>query len=106
MIDMPGIGAKYQTIISLYTPTVPGIQLILGANARRVYVKFCQNGGAGNHQILPGTGFFPTAPIPPQELIVEYKWKDCPSVVSGEWYWDGVLLFSVTILECVYLGEG
>ena len=104
---MPQIGSKYTTQVTDFAATINGFQKILSSNPRRLYVKFIINGaGMINSPVVPGAGQSSYPSTPPAEFVSEYKWKDCPSIVSGEFYANISPGFNtITIIECLYTGE-
>lgn len=102
---MAATSALYQTQVSEATPPIGSWTRILAADARRYYVKFILEGGLGNvPRILPGPGQDLTVSGTNGDGTAEYHWRDCPSVVTGEWWMDGTGTMVVTIIESLYVG--
>lgn len=97
---------KVESVI--FTSDGSGQQLILKADPRRVYVKF---------RVANNSGFNFPVPYPklvPDGMTVdslttneqEYKFKDCPAIVTDEWYiFDNTLTNSIAIITETYVGD-
>lgn len=98
--------SKYQTVVTVFTASGSGFDRILTANPARLFVQFMPGpSGVQCPRPIPG-------PIPPSfgtGLIlmdsVEYKWRDSPSICSGEWYMIAGGVWQITIIESLYIGE-
>ena len=101
---MSVIQSRYQTRVSSFVFSGATVEQILTANPRRFFV-----------QIRMGTGVmlsYPPSPGPSLNVAfggfspsLDYTWKfkDCPSVVTGEFYAGGTALGTLLITECIYL---
>lgn len=102
--DLAVIASRYQTVNTVFTFDGSPTQMILRGDPKRWYVKFT-NMTITNPVVFPypgppvDTAAFFSAPF----VSAEYKYRDCPSVVTGEWYAAGGALVSVLITECLYL---
>lgn len=82
--------ADYQTVITVYVTTNVAVQRVLPINSRRWYVRFFSDSLSGFFN-----GLFPGPPMPPIPAVamtgrdMEYHFRDCPSIVGGEWYLYG-----------------
>lgn len=104
--DIAVIASRYQTVNTLFLFDGSTLQRILKANPRRWYVRFCPtNTTSLNVHPTPGPAFAPASLVTVPPLLIESKYKDCPSQCTGEWYAAGPGLTSVMISECIYLGE-
>lgn len=111
MADVPlpslaATAAMYQTQVSQSIPPASVWTRLLPADPRRYYVRFAVSGLGTTFPILPA----PAQKIAPTGVggglgASEYKWKDCPSMVAGEWYCVGDGASFVTVVTCTYIGE-
>lgn len=104
-VSMSAINAGYLTVNSIVTTAVNGLQRILRAEPRRYYLRF-QPGSATsvNGPLMPGP---PLAIVGgPFGLTIpqEWKWRDCPSIVTGEWFVDVAPGNQFVITEVWYVG--
>lgn len=99
-------GAKFITVNTPRPAVGGGFVLLLKANPRRYYVEFFATGGLGaTPGIYPGPLPDTTAAGGKGATSGPYKFKDCPSITTGEFYFfdDGVTNLFIT--ECIYTGE-
>lgn len=100
------IASQYETFNTLYVSTVNQMQRILKANPDRWYVQFqALSGGIYNSPLMPGPAILnvPSAPITRPEW--EWKYKDAPSIVTGEFYMNMGVGAQILITEVVYEGR-
>lgn len=102
---MASITARYQTRVTAVPAGTGTPYLILRADARRVFAQFFAGSGAlSNPQVLPGPPLpgvtLGSAPASPPE----WKWKDVPSITTGEFYCYNSPAVVVVAVECLYLG--
>lgn len=94
----------FQTRNTIYTGTGAGIFLVMKADPRRIFVEFQSlDGIATALTIYPGpipNGFLGVAQ---NNLPLQYKFHDCPSIVQGEFYGAVDLGLRVFISECLYV---
>jgi len=104
--DIAIISSKYRTKLSIFTAPISGIQRILLGNGRRWWVRFDTVGlAAYTNPILPASFVdFASYPSGSPTLPMEFKYTDCPSVVTGEWYAGINAGGQVLIWECLYTG--
>lgn len=81
------IAARYQTRVTIFVNAGDIVPLILAANPQRIYVKFeTWDITFGVWHVIPG----PVPQLPTGSFLEdnqgEYKFQDCPSLVTGEWY--------------------
>ena len=94
----------YQTLNTRVVFGAAGTQLLLPANARRLYLSVERITAAGVfHMLLPGPVPAGIVPVQNSSFRIEWKWRDGPSIVAGEWYAliSGACTFVTT--ECLYL---
>lgn len=106
MASMAELAALYSTVVSRFTFTPSAWQLILKANPKRVYVQFINpNAGAANIGIGPGG--IQSLPTVLYSLggITEFKFKDAPAMVTGEWYGNSSLANTIYMIEQLYNGD-
>lgn len=105
-IALSRLQSQYETRITQVTPAGTDWIRVLEADPRRLMVRFTSNGVMlGNPAVWPGPHptFTPgSAGLP---LEQEYKTKDCPSWVAGEWYARDNAGVPIYIIECLYVGE-
>jgi hypothetical protein len=99
------ISAKYQTKVTEVTGLTIEWTKIADRNPRRVYIDFRVQGGlTGQLGVIPEPG----QNITPQSFDLDprgpYLWKDCPSMVTGEWYAVSGLATGMVVIEVEYVG--
>lgn len=103
---MADVAAKYQTVVTLRPAQSAGLHRALPNNPKRFYVEFYLTQGAlSSFYICPG-------PVPAGmsnqiagEFPLKYKFSDCPSIVTGEFYANDDGAASCVIIECLYVGN-
>jgi len=103
--SLAATASLYQTKVSEVVLTGTGWDLLALADPRRYYIEFWHDFVAAAVGIVPGPGQMTT----PQGYStgsnpVAYKWRDCPSMVGGEWYAFGMIGTPIKVIECVYVG--
>lgn len=102
---MAALAAQYKTNNYIFeTWSSTSYDLVLAANPMRWYVEFQFSGGAiSQFFLVPG-------PIPNGFLnyqgtrtVAQYKFNDCPSIVTGEFYALSQMPAVLIITECVFL---
>ena len=104
--NMAALAAMYQTKSSTFEAWNNDYQLVLAANPQRFYVEFQFAGGVVSDVFLiPG-------PLPIGLLWHtlffakrEYKYYDCPSIVTGEFYCRSQMPAVLVITEVLYVGN-
>ena len=96
---MTDTASRFITRTRQVTPVGGAISLLLEADPQRWWVTFSTSGAPGEvPQIFPGpfAGDFP--PTTRATYDGPYKFHDCPSVVTGEWYvfGDGATVYTIT----------
>lgn len=93
------------TRVTIFTFPIEGYAQILEANPNRRFVRFELGDGAGVQDAIPGP--------PPEDYVnngsdlnmpKEFKFWDCPSIVTGEWYGRGMVATRMIITECIRVG--
>lgn len=97
--------AEYTTQLTIVTNPGSGFIRVLKANPRRWFVRFeSPTGGSSMDYVCPG----PVPPFNGQPNSIpspqEWKFLDCPSLVTGEWYAVGLAGFNLLITEVLYMG--
>lgn len=100
------IASRYQTINTVVSLAAGVLTEILAADPRRWFVRFSTSAIAGM-QYPPTPGPAVTLPLANFNLsgVQEYKFRDAPSAVTGEWYAQSPAGDTVLITEVVYLGD-
>lgn len=100
------LAALYQTKNTRISFTSNVVVQVLNSDPTRIYVRFVNgNGGATLQQCYPGPLTSTTVGSGAAPSPIEAKFKDGPSMVTGEWYCSGVLGQSILITEVLYLGD-
>lgn len=98
--------ASYQTRSWLYTGTGAVNQRIIEANPTRLFLKITgPTALAISGPIYPGPPIDEDLSAMASNLPQEWKWKDCPSIVAGEFYGSLGPGSQVLITECLYVGN-
>jgi hypothetical protein len=98
--------AKYVSVITIIPPGPASFVQILKADPRRWYIRFGSNdGGANNAVLLPGPLPTNADPTTKSQMPVEVKFRDSPSLCTGEWYLRNDIGTTITIYECIYVGD-
>jgi hypothetical protein len=103
---MTGIVSRYMTRNTPFDSAGTGWQKLLDADPSRLWVQFLTDGVAGTtFAIIPGP--IPDLWVPTGFTLdrIDYKFKDCPTVVTGEWYLYDTLLRHLLITECLFRGR-
>lgn len=98
------IASQYQTKITEFTYSGADNEQILAPDPRRWYVQFLPGQGGAGQQVLPSPGSTNLNASSGATIPREYKFRDCPSIVGGAFFGNGMLGTSVYIIEVVYLG--
>lgn len=100
------VASRYQTVNTVYAFGGSTSERVLKADSRRWYVRFTAvSSNVVNGIILPGPWPSGVPAINSSFDVIEYKYKDCPSIVGGEFYGQVGLSGTIVITECLYLGE-
>lgn len=105
IVPMERIVSRYETIVSQAVTTTPNITRIVKANPQRLWIKFIpQSGTVLQSPILPGpvSSDYVLGSVP--NTNETYMFRDCPSVVTGEWFVAMQVGSRLTIIECCFLG--
>lgn len=103
---MAAESSNYTTRVTKVTKPVAGVQLLVEANPGRVFLQiWIPAADPAVPTVFPGPADFGTFVGGPYSLFGEWKWKDAPSVVTGEFYCDTALVASYVLVECVKKGE-
>jgi len=98
------IRSSYQTEVTLFTFAGLVMEQVLESNPKRWYVEFQVITGAGSWRLSPEPLAEPTINGQIEAgTVLSYKYRDCPSVVTGEWYATSILGSVLQITECIYL---
>ena len=103
--SLAATAALYQTKVSQVNVSGPLWVRVLAADPRRYYVRFqgAIAGGSGPF-VMPAPG--QNMPVPAGSDTVKHEqfWRDCPSIVAGEWYAAASAGADIWIIECLYVG--
>ena len=103
--DIAVVASLYTTKNTIVQGDGSGSQLILRANPRRWYVRIAYHHGLnGNYNFQPGPPSGDMIQTFTADNPAEFKFKDCPSIVTGEFYgtWDATTFMIIT--EVIYTG--
>lgn len=104
--DLAVIASRYQTVHTPFTFDGSTVQRLVAADPRRWFIRFTLLGApSGTYPILPGPPITLPALLGVSISAQEHKYRDCPSIVTGEWYAGAAALDRLIITECIYLGE-
>lgn len=100
------VQAGYQTRVTAFVSAGPGTwELVLRADPRRVYVEF-HHQAAGVLTVGPA-GIQDTPPqIWSDVPVTVWKFRDCPAMVTGDWYALCMLADTIYAIEQLRVGEG
>ncbi len=99
------IQSQYKNRCSMFTSVGVEVQLLLPADTRRYYVEFWASTGAQDIQIGPaGSQNVLTLTFANPGWPLVYKWGDCPSFLTDEWYVLCAPGINIYIFECLYVG--
>jgi hypothetical protein len=100
------IASRYMTKITVFPTSAVAIQRVLAANPDRWYVRFDSDQFSGfANGLFPGPPTTPPAGVSKEQPPLEYKFRDCPSIVTGEFYlYGGAGGTNIYIFECIYQG--
>lgn len=86
-LPMQTIVSRYENQSIIYTGDGTAMQLVLPADSQRFFVRFEASGFAAfTSPLFPGPVPDPL-PVGSQAVLpVEYRFRDCPSIVTGEFY--------------------
>lgn len=105
-MGLEATAAQYQTKVTRFAIAAPGLVRVLIRDPKRWFVRF-ERGDVlvVDLPLLPEP--YPTGLAGPinQTFPIEFKFRDCPSVVTGEWYGSFGGGSTLIITECVYVGE-
>lgn len=97
---------KYVTQVTIVTPPATGNQLIVKANPRRWYLRIDFNVGPTHlGPVCPGPVPLAFTSSTTVQLPVEVKFRDAPSLCTGEWYVQNAATSIWTIWETIYVGD-
>lgn len=103
---MAATGGKYQTVVTRITGAVPGWRRVLLADPRRWYVAFAMEGAAGTvGWVMPGPVANVTTPSAGSNLPIDFKYRDAPAALIGEWFSAMGAGAGMMIVEQLYIGE-
>lgn len=98
--------AGYRTQTTVFIASGAALELILPADPRRWFLQI--NVGSPftmNRYIFPGPYPVYTVGIVTQTFPLEFKYRDCPSIVAGEFYGGFSAGSQIFLTECLYVGE-
>lgn len=98
------VAAKYRTSTTEFVYANNILETVLEANPNRWFVQFLNGQGASGKTVLPKGQPYEVADNLYDHLPLEYKFRDCPSIVTGEFVGIGMPGESIIIIECIYLG--
>ena len=97
------IASQYETHRTLFGFISTGVFEVLGPNPNRWYVRFeTSTGGAGVHGVIPDGFGADVAATNVANLPLEYKFRDCPSIVAGGFKGRGNIGTTILITECIF----
>lgn len=103
---MAGTASRYQTVVTRITGAATGWRQILKANPQRWYVAFAMEGAAGTvGWVMPGPVTNVTTPSAGSNLPIDFKFRDAPSAVIGDWFSAVGAGAGMMIIEVLYVGE-
>lgn len=97
------IASRYQTRITNFVFPAASQDILLQPNPRRWYVRFEVGQGFGGQYVLPMPTDFDLTLGGLVNLPLEYKYRDCPSIVTGGFVGAGQMGTSIIIIEVEYL---
>lgn len=101
--NMSEVAALYETRHTIFTLDGSARQMVLEADPRRFYVRFSILNAIGiTYPLLPGPTINSVFPPIAANIEWEVKFKDCPSICTGEWYCGGGAGGAILITECVF----
>lgn len=104
--DLAVIASRYQTINTVVVFDGSNPQQILRADSRRWYLRFSSL-SITSPAMMP----YPAPPVAavfsstPNVFDLEWKYRDAPSALIGEWYASGLAGETIMVTEIVYLGS-
>ena len=103
---MVAAGSRYQTKTTIVSVLSNVPKQLVEANPLRLYIRF-ETGPSGfaMPEVLPAPRVGVAMGFAGTRAEKEFKWKDCPSIVIGEFYAYSNLNNEVTVIECCYLGD-
>src|SRR5688572_11107889 len=100
------IASLYKSDTVVYQSDGTGQQMILKKDPRRFYIRFRSNTGAGFLHPYPGKIPSGASTIVVDNGMQDYKFHDCPGIVTGEWYVNSTdPLETIEILTDTYIGR-
>lgn len=102
---VPVYGTLCQTVVTIIPQTTAAGQLILKADPRRLYLEWWGQGMNNSMgAIVPGP--YPAAMSGAANMTAPQVWKfkDCPSVVTGEWYSAGAPFNGWVCIQVLFVG--
>jgi hypothetical protein len=97
------IASDYDTIVEVISLPINDWGLMVEANPNRWYISFSPA------FFPPHAGFIGPAPIQNGVTLavdnipeIERKYRDCPSIVTGEWYGVSAGGGSILVTQCIY----
>ena len=104
--SMAVISSQYETRVTRVA--IPGTSWarVLGADPRRFYVRVEGDAvGIITLSVMPGPAQNISPPGNNHNIPCEFKFRDCPSIVAGEFYGFANPASDVIIIECLYNGD-
>lgn len=100
------IASKHARSVTTYVATVAGPQLILASDPKRFFVRFIVYSTVGNPRVYPATTDGSVANGGTFVNDIEFKYFDCPAIVTGEFYMFATGVGqSVMIIQDLYVGR-
>lgn len=103
---MAEVAGKYQTVVTVYNPVSAQIVQLLPLNPKRYYLEIRgETTGSPWHVALPGPILPPNAYNAQTTTPQIYKFADCPSLVTGEFYIFDDGFDQIITIEVIYVGN-
>lgn len=97
--------SQYQTRVTLLAGAVTAGQLVLKADPRRWYLMvWGESMGPQMSPVMPGPAIPLGAMVPTITAPLEWKYRDCPSIVAGEFYAPYASGTGFLFIEVLFLG--